>query len=183
MKNEKSKLNKGIDEIREIKMTTGEKERVLKSILGMPEIQVTPSPYWSGKFISAFQNTRQSARALVYVLPAILILVLGGGIVSASQKSLPGSLFYPLKVRVVEPVRGALIFSPVKKAQFQIELSAKRLEEAEILLKEDTPASPKRQKQIDEFLTNNAETLNRSLQNVKKSALPDRKNETAAQNF
>lgn len=58
-----------------------------------------------------------------------LIFMVGGGVASASESSLPGSPLYPLKVRVVEPIQAALTTSPEGRADFEIERASRRLEE------------------------------------------------------
>ena len=68
-------------------------------------------------------------------LPGKCVLILGylSGVVFASQESLPNSIFYPLKVNIVEPIRGALTFSHKNKAKYEINLATERLVEAETL--------------------------------------------------
>lgn len=62
-------------------------------------------------------------------LALLIVFAVTGGIASASEASLPGSPLYPVKVRVVEPVRAALAFTPEDKANFEIERAHRRLEE------------------------------------------------------
>lgn len=122
-------LNKGIEEIKEIKMTSEEKERVLQNILSSSPKLPVKSPYLVRSFISIFHR-----RSLVYSLSAFcLVVILGSGTVFASAGSLPGNILYPLKVKVVEPTTGAFVFSPIAKVEYQNNLAAKRLMEAEIL--------------------------------------------------
>ncbi|MDO8466657.1 MAG: DUF5667 domain-containing protein [bacterium] len=63
----------------------------------------------------------------------ILVLVLGGGASVASEQATPGSLLYPVKVNINEGVIGALSFSAKAKANWDVRVTERRLEEAEEL--------------------------------------------------
>ena len=129
MKDEK--LKEGIKEIREIKMTAMEKERIFESVINSPILQEQPikSPWTVFSFISVIHKNR-----LVYYGSVLsLVVVLGGGAVFASGNSLPGNVFYPLKVSVVEPIHSALTFSPQAKAEYESSLATRRMVEAETL--------------------------------------------------
>lgn len=62
-----------------------------------------------------------------------LLLVSGTGVAFASEKSVPGSPLYPVKVSVIEPVQGALISSAQGQAAWHARLAGRRLEEATTL--------------------------------------------------
>ncbi len=71
------------------------------------------------------------ARSRTYALAMILILIsASAGTSFASEKTLPGDFLYPVKIRVTEPVRTALIVSVKEKASWEAELAARRLQEA-----------------------------------------------------
>ena len=129
MKDEKLKI--GIKEIKEIKMTALEKERILKSVIHSPVSYEQPikSPWTIFSFISVLHKNRLVYYGFVFSLA----VVLGGGAVFASGNSLPGNVFYPLKVSIVEPIHSAFTFSPKKKAQYESNLATKRMIEAETL--------------------------------------------------
>jgi hypothetical protein len=136
MDKNKEKLNEelinAIGEIRKISMTSGEKERVLQNILSSPRNQPIKSPYTVYSFISIFNR-----KSFTYSLSVFcLVVILSSGTVFASTGSLPGNILYPLKVKVVEPVRGALIFSSEAKIQYESNLATERMIEAEILADE-----------------------------------------------
>lgn len=166
------KIDRGIEEIRGLKMSTGEKEHMLQNIYASPVLSpyAKKSPYWSA--VMSFIQKRQ---AFAYVLPALLMLVLGGGVVGASSKSLPGDALYPIKVKIMEPVRGAVIFSPEKKAQYRLKLSEKRIKEVEVLLVGSDEGNPEKQDRIDEFLGKNVDALEKSLRDVRKSRASNEK--------
>ncbi len=69
----------------------------------------------------------------------VLLLLIGTtGASFASQTSLPGDALYPVKVSLVEPLQGALQFTPVAQAQWQTELASRRLSEAVALATQGT---------------------------------------------
>ena len=72
------------------------------------------------------------------VIAIILIIALvGGGSASvAAQQALPQDILYPIKININEKVRSALAFSPEAKAEIEVELAEKRVEEAEQLAAE-----------------------------------------------
>jgi len=129
MKDEKLKI--GIKEIKEIKMTELEKGHILKNILNSPVSYEQPikSPWTIFSLFSVIHKNRLVYYGFVFSLA----VVLGGGAVFASGNSLPGNVFYPLKVSIVEPIHSAFTFSPKKKAQYESNLATKRMIEAETL--------------------------------------------------
>lgn len=65
---------------------------------------------------------------------ALVVVLVGGlGTAYAAQDALPGDLLYSIKVRVNEPLRGALATSQTARAQWDASLVGKRLIEAETL--------------------------------------------------
>lgn len=65
---------------------------------------------------------------------AVAVLVVMSGTALAAENALPGDLLYPVKIHVNENVRASLSFSTRNKAEWNIERSVRRLEEAEALL-------------------------------------------------
>lgn len=63
----------------------------------------------------------------------VLILFTGMGTSYAAQNALPGQALYGVKVNLNEVVEGAFALSPVARAEFDAELTTRRLEEAEVL--------------------------------------------------
>lgn len=63
-------------------------------------------------------------------LAALLVVGTAAGTAAASTGSLPGDVLYPVKVRIAEPVRTALIPSTEGRAAWQATLAERRLEEA-----------------------------------------------------
>lgn len=63
----------------------------------------------------------------------IVLLLLGGGVSAAAENSLPGDMLHPIKVEINEKVRAALALSASSKANWEVRLAERRLEEAEEL--------------------------------------------------
>jgi hypothetical protein len=62
-----------------------------------------------------------------------IVIIIGGGAVSASGKALPGDFLYPIKVHVSEPIQSAMATTPEAKQLVQVSHIEERLNEAEIL--------------------------------------------------
>ena len=75
------------------------------------------------------------ARALVPSALAFM-LVVGIGTSYAAESALPGDPLYVVKIRINEPVQGALATSQAEKAKWNAERMSRRLEEAEQLASE-----------------------------------------------
>src|SRR3989344_6975993 len=60
----------------------------------------------------------------------VLFVFAGTGTVSAAQGALPGDLLYPVKVSVNEKVEVALAPTPAAKAEVQVRLAERRVDEA-----------------------------------------------------
>ncbi|PIR46217.1 MAG: hypothetical protein COV07_04600 [Candidatus Vogelbacteria bacterium CG10_big_fil_rev_8_21_14_0_10_45_14] len=65
------------------------------------------------------------------------LLFFGTGIAFAAERSLPGSVLYPIKIRVNEEVRLSVARTPERVATVAISLASERLKEAEILATEN----------------------------------------------
>lgn len=69
-------------------------------------------------------------RALVGALVVVLLVSTSGGMAYASSDALPGDPLYRVKVSFAEPIAGALITNPAKKASWNAMLAERRLAEA-----------------------------------------------------
>ena len=160
---EEEKLNRGAREIREIRMTAEEKERVLKNILSSSPMSPLPvrSPYadYFHTLLSGF-----SKKHFAYVAVFCLAVVLGGGAVFASQGSLPGNILYSLKVGVIEPVHSVFIFSPETRARYQSNLATLRLIEAEAL-KSENRLDIIKEKKLAALLEKHVENFSKIMEN------------------
>lgn len=153
-------LDKGIKEIQNIKMTSLEKSQILHSVLNSPAAkkQAIKSPYHGFSLSYFLSNTR-----LAYTFAVCLILVLSSsGLVFASEASLPDSILYPIKVKVIEPINGALKFSSKEKARYESELSLKRISEAEALSHKNK-LDDANKKKLGDLLLNHMDALNKEI--------------------
>lgn len=80
------------------------------------------SPYFS------FFTMTQRRAALVF---AVLIVFLSTSTTALADKALPGDILYTIKTKVNEPVVGFFASTDLEKAEWQIEIASRRLDEAE----------------------------------------------------
>jgi len=88
----------------------------------------TPSPFMG---VFSFSYVR-------FAVPALLVAVVfvSGGVSYAAEGAVPGDTLYPVKIRVNEEVRSALIFDEEEKLAWNIRRAERRLEEASTLAAE-----------------------------------------------
>lgn len=67
----------------------------------------------------------------------MIAALLGGGVSSAAEATLPGDVLYPIKVHVNETVRSLVAVSPQAAADWHVQLASRRLDEAEHLAVEN----------------------------------------------
>lgn len=89
------------------------------------------------------------------VLSGIVLLgILAGGSLSfAAEGTLPGDTLYPIKINMNEPVRGAILVSSQAKADWDMRLVERRLDEI-TKLSESRGASPEVRQTAEEKLAN-----------------------------
>ncbi len=156
METENIKLNIGRDQIQNIRMTSHEKERILKNVTSSPVSLPRPILSWA-----IFQYK------IFYPVTACLILIFGGiGVVSASSNTLPGDLLYPVKVHIAEPLHAAFLFKTEAKAEFQTNLATKRLVEAETL-SDNGKLDTNKEKELNDLLNKHTEAFHSELNNLK----------------
>ena len=109
-------------EAEKIRLRSAEKSAMRASIFG------TPTPVVLHRSSYVFLSPR-------YLVPLFVVLVvfIGGGTTSAAQGALPGDLLYPVKVSINEKVEVALAPTPAAKAEVQVRLAERRVEEAQKL--------------------------------------------------
>jgi len=169
MENKKFKI--GIEEIKKMTMTLDEKKRIFDNIMSssLPHNQKSPpSPWWKYSFLL---NIHKNQLVYYIIIPLIGILT-GGGVVFASQESLPDDIFYPTKVNIVEPVVGVLNFFQESKAHYESGLATERLVEAETLANEGKLDGEK-EKKINDLLERHTNALNDALAKINKDDSPE----------
>ena len=107
------------NEAEKIRLRSAEKSAMRASIFG------TPTPVVLHRSSYVFLSPR-------YLVPLFVVLVvfIGGGTTSAAQGALPGDLLYPVKVSINEKVEVALAQTPAAKAEVQVRLAERRVDEA-----------------------------------------------------
>lgn len=93
------------------------------------------------RILGALRVSQQGAylfapQRAVAVFTLALFLCTGIGSSYAAEHALPGDTLYFVKVKINEPVAGALALSDTRKAQWGVSLTERRLEEAEALAAE-----------------------------------------------
>ncbi|HNW71737.1 MAG TPA: hypothetical protein PKZ36_03090 [Candidatus Paceibacterota bacterium] len=173
---EEKDLYKGIEEIKSISMTEEEKDKIFEFVLSSKaEQKPIVSPWGSYFFVSIVKKNSFA----FYAMAVLLVFILGGGgTVYASLNSLPGNSLYPLKVKIIEPLRTTLTFSLEKKAQYESNLAVKRLVEAEILASNNELDSVK-EKQINNLLEKHTTALNEAINKVVKDESKEKIHEIA----
>lgn len=145
-------------------MTNSEKELIFSNIFksSPPIIKPIKSTWVPFSFMAIFQRSR----LVYYIIIPLIIALSGGGVVFASADSLPNSILYPIKVKVLEPVEGALTFSKVSKAKHESNLAKKRLVEAEILASHGK-LDKKNKDKINNLLDKHKKALDKTLKDIK----------------
>ena len=120
-------FNKGIEELKNIRLSKAEKESVFKKVMLTPveSPYVKPSPI----FVSIFTRHTQ-----VFVAASLVLIMSFGGAIYASDESLPGDALYSVKTAVVEPVLDVVYSAPEKKLVWEEEKVERRIAEAEQLI-------------------------------------------------
>lgn len=105
--------------------------RVLREYMAMKPLPGTQAGYSVTLSYRWFSFAhRPMAAALV------LVLVFGTGVSYAAENALPGDALYTVKTYINEPAKVALATSAEAKAEVQIELAERRIEEAAVLAAE-----------------------------------------------
>jgi hypothetical protein len=170
------KLQNGINEIKNIKMTSVEKKQILEYILNSSQKsnELIPSP-WANIFTFAIKKNR----FIYYMVIPLIVALTGGGVVFASEESLPDSILYPIKVNIVEPVRGALKFSRESRASYESGLATRRMVEAEALATKGK-LDQKNEEQINTLLKKHNKKLNEALDKIDESESSEQVDEIVA---
>ena len=117
-------FNKGIQELKNIRLTHAEKESILHAVFQTP----VGSPY-AKPSVWSFTYAR-----FAYVGAFLFLFVCTGGIFAyADEGSVPGDLLYPIKTHITEPFHAALAVTDEAKAQWEATKAMRRLDEAKRL--------------------------------------------------
>lgn len=126
-------MKKGIEHIQNVQLSSQEKEGIFARIdthMKANPLKDLPRP------VGVFNNFFVQLRSYKYAYSLIIILGVmfaGVGVIDASEKALPGDLFYLIKINVTEKVKSAIAFTSEAKARFEEEKIINRLDEARAL--------------------------------------------------
>jgi hypothetical protein len=137
----KTPIEQFIDKTNDIRLSDEAKGRIRSNLLAnMRENPIRIiSPY-----ISIFNRP-------VLAIGILLLVATGGATTFAASGSLPGDTFYPIKVNVIEPVRGFMAVSPRAKAVWHTSIVETRLNEVEELAKKNKLTSDESTRSKERF--------------------------------
>ena len=116
------------------------------------------------------ENPLQTIAFFLFKKPAAITLCLSlvvfgaGSVAYASNNSLPGEALYTIKVNVVEEVKSAFL-SKEKKARFEVERTARRIQEATKLASENR-LTPETLKLMETHLEEHAQTISKLTETI-----------------
>jgi hypothetical protein len=118
-------------------MATGRQRFLQQAAVMREEAETSPLASLREWWASLFQIGPAMARGLATTLLVVLLLVasLGGGAWAVSAHSLPGDLFYPVKL-AREQVQLWLTFDQMAKEELEEEIQTRRIQETKTLLEE-----------------------------------------------
>jgi len=132
MKNKQ--IEKGIRGLQETQISPAEKQAILAHLMEtIKDTRTAPQRSW-GVFIFDQFIWRQRFSQVVAV--CLILLMLSGGTLYASETALPGDLLYPIKINIMEPAGDILAVSLSDKTKREVEKVSRRLSEAEKLASE-----------------------------------------------
>lgn len=144
----KDLFKKGIKDVKNVRMTHEERSRLFQSISNYAGIEnVTPQ-----KNIIWYKNDWSILFRRTGALALIVFFFSVTAIVFASSSSLPGDLLYPIKVNVIEPIKGSTAITQAAKIEWEAEKANTRLQEAEDLSKEGKLNDTNRKEIEDRFV-------------------------------
>ena len=159
MENENWK--KGIENLKNIKLSKEEEVLMYKNIINRSPYIVTASPFgFLVRHYTAFVSM-------------ILVFILGGSVVVEAENSLPGSTLYSMKINITEPIRGMIKIQPEDKVEWQAEKVARRIEEAEILAVQNKLDDKKREK-IEKLFEKSISDFDNSIKDIATSSTKER---------
>lgn len=122
-------IKKAADDIR---LSSADKTRMSNVVQSYMRINPLPKPVTTyTRTVSWFVYLHRPIAAAL-----VLVLISGTGVSFAAESALPGDALYAVKTKVTEPVRVALATGAEAKANVQIDLAERRIEEAATLSSE-----------------------------------------------
>lgn len=129
-------LKQFLDKAKKIKMRPEEKARVLNTLSVIIKEDVRKAGLYRHLLQRSYFNVFQFLRLKTMPIIAIVAIIslLGGGVSAAAEATVPGDLFYPVKIGVNEAIRDIVAsLSAETEVNWEARKAERRLEEAEEL--------------------------------------------------
>lgn len=150
-----NQLEKFIEQLRSLRMTSNEKSKMRMYLASLSHAS-KPSPYYHQLLTSL---RRGSAIAM------IVILSIGSVTNIVSGEALPGEILYSVKI-THEEIKQAVTFGPVKKTNYEIKRTEKRIQEATRLVQKER-LDDTRQVRISTSIKEQIEDIQKGIQKIK----------------
>lgn len=173
-------LTQALEAMKEqVRPDAGWKQSNRELLLSEVKSSVTRTAGWRDgvkSFAKQFLPTEvlQLVRGPVVAVVSIIIVALGGSIasVSASERSLPGDLLYPIKI-VAEQTRLVFTTNKSSKLKLKTEFVERRVSEIKTVAASDDNQKPEKVKAAAENIKRDLNTVKNQLQEVKSVSTKD----------
>ncbi len=119
-------------ELRNIRLQRNEHAALRAELIAFLASHPAPAGHTFAKMMQRFALHK----SLMIGSLVLLVAISGTGMSYAAERSLPGTILYPLKIDVLEPLRGAVAVTPEAKVQWEVTKVSRRLSEAEQMLEQ-----------------------------------------------
>lgn len=141
-----NQIKKGIDDIKEIKMSSEERENIFNNLsVYMRENPIKEITFKNSLSHWLFAQTKVHRYAYYSIAFILTFGIIGGNIMYAAEKALPGDVLYPVKINVNEKVKSVVAITPKAKAELEEKKVVKRLDEVKALIEKDDFDDKKRE--------------------------------------
>lgn len=153
-------------------MTSGERDEIRARLNRFVETHEPVQVSWTMNLFSLWRGMESRHKIIATTVLVVFVLALGGSsLAMAADIALPGDAFYPVKVSVVEPIRGAFKGRAAGLASWHASLVTTRLTEAETLAGEGE-LNDARREEIEKLLDTHTVAFTRALGEVEKEDSP-----------
>lgn len=128
------------------------------------------------------KSSRYSLRVTRYAFAVLFIFIItGGATVFASKRSLPGEIFYPVKI-LTEKARVSLTANPRVKADLQVEFAKERVSEVKAIVEKKEIKEEIKTKRIEAALEKFEEHMSKATDVISKEKKRGKNMEDVAKN-
>lgn len=154
-----NQLDNFIQKLESIKMTSFEKNTLREKLVAFSSTSApVSSPYYN----------MMSIAKRSFALAFVVIFSIASFSNAASKNSLPGDIFYPVKI-AHEEIALATTFGTSKKITYEIRRTEKRIQEATLLAQNSDIETPAEQISVVENIKKQTTKVKQHIENVKKS--------------